>query len=174
MLFKQIPVRREPPPSAPGAFLVQDMWDDFGFKTSFTLWCSNGSRQIEIGTCKIAEYGLESGRVDVPDSFDALGGRYFSLGVDESYYTRLRDEVDTSTRETVLKALSDAAFDPGIYGRALTEPAMRTSLLRGTEIETVTGQFHRNRDRRADALEVRHRVQPAQPRDRPAVDSPRS
>lgn len=119
------------------------MWDDFGFKTSFTLWCSNGSRQIQIGTCKIACFGIERGRVDIPETFDYLTDQYFSLGVDESYYTQLRDEIDPSTRETVLRALKDAAFDHYIFEIASSERAMRKSLLRSTEPETVTGQFHR-------------------------------
>ncbi|MFE3688594.1 AAA family ATPase [Streptomyces sp. NPDC059095] len=143
MLFTQIPPRRVPPREAPGAFLVQDMWDDFGFQTSFTLWCFNGSRQIEIGTCKVACYGMESGKVDLPQTFERLSDRYFSLGVDESYYTQLRDEFDSSTRESILRTLKDAAFDPHLFEVASEEAVMTKSLLRGTEPETVTGQFHR-------------------------------
>lgn len=84
---------------------------------------------------------MESGRVDLPQTFERLSDRYFSLGFDESYYTQLRDEFDSSTRESILRTLQDAAFDPHLFEVASEEAAMTTSLLRGTEPETVTGQL---------------------------------
>lgn len=119
------------------------MWDDYQFKTSFHLWCFNGSRQINVGSFKVATLGMGHGRVDVPDSFETLSSSYFSLGADESYYTRLRDHFDRDTRLAILIALRDAAFDPFIFDQAAEERVMKVSLLRGIEVETVRGQLGR-------------------------------
>jgi hypothetical protein len=119
------------------------MWDDYAFRTSFHLWCSNGTQQINIGAVKIATFGMGPSRVEVPDSFEALGPSYFSLGVDEGYYATLRDYFDEGTRRAILTALRDAAYDLEIFDQAAEEQVMKTSLLRGTEVETVRGQFHR-------------------------------
>ncbi len=128
---------------AAGAFLVNDMWDDYQFKTSFHLWCSNGTKQINIGFFRIATLGMGHGRVEVPGRFESLGPTYFSLGADESFYATLRDTFDDATRHSILTALRDAAYDLDIFDLAAEEPVMKDSLLRGIEVETVRGQFHR-------------------------------
>ncbi|MFE5373665.1 AAA family ATPase [Streptomyces mirabilis] len=119
------------------------MWDDYTFKTTFHLWCSDGTRQRSVGALKIAKFAMQAGRTKVPDEFETLDASYFSLGVDESYYANLRDYFNVSTRLKVLWALCDAAYDLDIFERFRNERVMRDSLLRGTEIETVRGQFHR-------------------------------
>jgi ABC-type transport system involved in cytochrome c biogenesis ATPase subunit len=119
------------------------MWDDYHFKTSFHLWCSDGTRQIRIGSVKIATFGMGPGRVEIPDSFEALSPSYFSLGDDERYYATLRDHFDEDTRRAILTALRDTAYDRGIFDQAAEEQVMKTSLLRGIEVETVREQFHR-------------------------------
>ncbi|AZP23765.1 ATP-binding cassette domain-containing protein [Streptomyces aquilus] len=134
----------QPPPHVPGAFLVSDNWDDYSYKTFFTLWCSDGQQQVEIGNVRIATFGMQAGRVSVPDTFEELDERqYFSLGTDETYYARLR-ELGDETRETVLHLLRDLAFGPrSTLERALQEEVTRVSLMRGIELATVTGQFAR-------------------------------
>jgi hypothetical protein len=106
------------------------MWDDYHFKTFFDLWCSDGTRQINIGSVKIATFGMGHGRVEVPDSFEALDSSYFSLGIDESYYATLRDYFDEDTRRAILTALRDAAYDLEIFDQAAEEQVMKASLLR--------------------------------------------
>jgi len=77
----------QPPRNASGAFLVSDNWDDYSYKTLFTLWCSDGQQQIEIGGVRIATFGMPHGRVSVPDTFEELDeSQYFSPETDESYY----------------------------------------------------------------------------------------
>ncbi|MFJ4673304.1 ATP-dependent nuclease [Kitasatospora purpeofusca] len=143
MLFTQLPVHGKPNMTDRGAFLVNDMWDDYSFKTSFHLWCFNGTQQIEIGFFRIATFGMEHGRVDVPVSFRELDSTYFSLGADESYYATLRDKFDVGTRQAILTALQDTAYNLELFEQAADEQVMQESLLRGTEAETVRGQFHR-------------------------------
>ncbi|MFC8350804.1 ATP-dependent endonuclease [Streptomyces sp. NPDC057280] len=134
----------QPPRTAPGAYLVSDNWDDYSYKTFFTLWCSDGHQQVEIGNVRIATFGMQPGRVRVPDTFEELDeAQYFSLGTDETYYANLKTLGD-ETRGTVLHLLRDLAFGPqSTLERALQEEVTRVSLMRGIELATVTGQFAR-------------------------------
>ncbi|WP_369272581.1 AAA family ATPase [Streptomyces sp. R11] len=125
------------------AVLVRDNWDDYGFKTTFDLYCHNGVRSIHVGAVKIARRGMPSGRVELPETFTYLAEEFFSLGVDESYYATLRDEFDEEKRLTIYHALRDAALDTVLFNDVLAESAMRQSLLRGTDDETVRNQYHR-------------------------------
>ena len=143
MLFTQLPARRKPRHDAPGAFLVIDTWDDYSFKTMFELWCSDGVKQVYVGLFRIGKRGMGAGRVELPDTFEVLGPRYFSLAGDESFYTTLRDSFDDATRRTVLTALRDAAYDLDIFNEAEEEEVMQQSLLRNTARATVRGQFNR-------------------------------
>lgn len=137
--------RWRPSQDAPGAFLVYDTWDDYGFKTVFNLWCSNGSEQREIGFVRIGHFGMVSGRTPLPRTFTRLGNEYFSLGLEDVFYvnlTRMEDQI----REALLIALRDVAADLDLFAQARQEAVMRTSLLRNTPDATVITQFHRIAD----------------------------
>ncbi|WP_230211280.1 AAA family ATPase [Streptomyces kaniharaensis] len=86
---------------------------------------------------------MESGRVELPETFETLDPSYFSLAGDEGFYATLRDSFDSQTRNLILTTLRDAAYDLTIFEQAAGELVMRKSLLRGTEAQTVRGQFHR-------------------------------
>ncbi|MFJ9908349.1 hypothetical protein ACIRVK_36750 [Streptomyces sp. NPDC101152] len=137
---------RRPAEHAPGAYLESNEWDDHSFKTFFTLWCSDGQRQVKVGNVRIATFGMGEGpaRVSVPETFEELdSSQYFSLGTDETYYERLK-ELGDETRETVLQALQDLAFGPREkLGLALFEDVTRVSLMRGIELATIMLQFSR-------------------------------
>src|SRR5277367_5856061 len=68
-------------------FLVDDHWDDFGYKTLFHLIYLNrqGLRQ-EIGLLKIMKRGMAIGRVQVKESFRKLDKTHASLGTDQKFY----------------------------------------------------------------------------------------
>ncbi|GAA3080466.1 AAA family ATPase [Streptosporangium carneum] len=145
MQFEVLPVRRRPLSNARGAFLVRDNWDDYTYKTTFSLFYRDADELHEIGDVKIGQFGMEDqSRPSLPDGFrfHELGDEFFSLGQDDSYYEKLRDLGD-GVRETVLRALRDVAFDQQLYRRALTEDVMTTSLMRSVKDATVTGQYHR-------------------------------
>ncbi|MEU5329243.1 AAA family ATPase [Streptomyces parvus] len=125
------------------ALLGGDNWDDYGFKTLFDLYCHNGDQIVNVGNLKIGFFGMENGRTGLPSNFEVLSPEYFSLGVDESFYATLRDDFDDETRNAILSGLRDVAYDPGLFERAFSEPVMQSSLLRGTEAETVRTQYHR-------------------------------
>ena len=72
--FQRAPARAIWPPPEPGVcYLKDDNWDDFGFKTLFELGVvTSDSTFHKIGHVKVTQRGLESGRVRIPDEFDAL------------------------------------------------------------------------------------------------------
>ncbi|MFG1823820.1 AAA family ATPase [Microbispora bryophytorum] len=144
MYFTTVPNARESARTRPGiAWLEDDNWDDYGFKTVFHLHCFNGSRGVNVGAVKIGSFGMETGRTSLPKRFEALEPGFFSLGSDESYYATLRDEFDDETRLAIFSGLRDVAYDGELFEQARNEPVMRESLLRGTDADTVRTQYRR-------------------------------
>ncbi|MFG2587981.1 AAA family ATPase [Streptomyces sp. NPDC048438] len=144
MHFNTAPNARESARTRPGiAWLGDDNWDDYGFRTLFRLRCNNDTRGVDVGLVKIGFFGMQGGRTPLPRSFDALGSNFFSLGSDESYYATLRDEFDDETRLAIFSALGDTAYDDDLFERARNERVMGDSLLRGTDADTVRTQYHR-------------------------------
>jgi hypothetical protein len=62
-------------------YLINDNWDDYRFKTSFSsiLFDRHGQRH-ELGGIKILPKGWEKGRVPVPALFNELDKTWCSLG----------------------------------------------------------------------------------------------
>ncbi|MET7889989.1 AAA family ATPase [Streptomyces mirabilis] len=144
MQFTVLPVQTWPQtPSPRKAFLVKDNWDDYHFKTTFFLLYSDGTEIHEIGQVKIGQFGMEEHeRTTLPDHFESIDERYFSLGQDDTYYEKLRDLGD-DVRLGVMNSLRDLAYDHELCVRALGEEVTRTSLFRSVSFETVVHQFHR-------------------------------
>ena len=145
--FSVLPVGARPPTVVTDcAYLVEDNWDDwFKFSTLYTLiiYDEDGERH-SIGGVKVGQFamGEDQRRAQLPDRFDSLDDRFFSLGQDDSYYDAL-NSLGAATRDRVLRALRDVALDPGLFERALAERVTGTSLLRSVDRSTVAGQFHR-------------------------------
>jgi predicted ATPase len=119
-------------------FLIDDNWDDYNFKTLFQLLVFDESgRRIEVGDVKIANKGLESGRVVVPTKFTFLGPEYCSLGQSQEYYETLL-LIEEDDRIAILEALRDAVWDTGIYSEFEEEAVFQTSLLRGASSVSIT------------------------------------
>ena len=131
------------PHSASYACLSIDGWDDFSFKTLYQLavYGDDGVRH-RIGGVKIGSFGMEQGRVSIPNEFDELDARYFSLGLDESYYTEL-NKLGADVRDRVLRGLRDMALDQELFERAINEKVTGISLLRSVTPATVKGQYAR-------------------------------
>ncbi|MFJ3310345.1 protein kinase [Streptomyces sp. NPDC086549] len=143
MQFTVLPVRGRPVSPVPGqAFLVRDDWDDYSFKTTFRLLCVDSDGEIrEIGGVKIGRFGMVApARTPLPEDFETLDGAFFSLGLRDTYYERLR-ELGPDLQRTVLRALNDVSFDLDLFARARTESVMGTSLLRSVSADTVVGRF---------------------------------
>ncbi|MEU9786153.1 AAA family ATPase [Streptomyces phaeochromogenes] len=144
MQFSVLPVRMWPrSPTPRRAFLVKDDWDDYHFRTTFHLFYSDGTEIHEIGQVKIGQFGMrERDRTALPDNFESIDERFFSLGQDDTYYEKLRDLGD-DIRLGVVSSLRDIAYDQELFFRSMGEEVTRTSLLRSVSYETVVHQFHR-------------------------------
>ncbi|MFE5724542.1 AAA family ATPase [Streptomyces erythrochromogenes] len=133
-------------------FLVPDKWDDFGFRTTFALWLRHPALDpqgtpVLIGTIKIARADQARGgsplgqrafhNLNTPDE----PPQWFSLG-DLDYYDTLR-ALPASERGELLSALGDIAYNSDVFDTALVHEVTTTSLLRGVEPDTVTGQYRR-------------------------------
>jgi len=145
--FRVLPVGTRPSSAvADCAYLLTDTWDDwFKFSTLYTLviYDEDGDRH-SIGGVKVGQFSMaeDQRRAQLPDRFDTLDDRFFSLGQDDSYYDAL-NALGAATRDRVLRALRDVALDPDLFERALAEKVTGTSLLRSVDRSTVIGQFHR-------------------------------
>ena len=126
------------------AYLINDNWDDFNFKTAYELvvFDQEGIRH-DLGPIKIGYFGQKEGdRTSVPETFKKLKSQYFSLGQDTSYYENIH-KFNNVLRESLLESLRDIVFDEELLIKALKEPVTKTSLLRGVSLASVKGQYKR-------------------------------
>src|SRR4051812_47148823 len=91
--------------SKDGAYLEADNWDDFGYKTLWTLFVVRDGQVHEIGGVKIADR-TGSAKPTLPERFPRLTDEYFSLGQDEDYYERL-NALGAQDRSEILTNLND-------------------------------------------------------------------
>lgn len=141
MLFTQISRFEKPPAEPRTAYLRNDNWDDFTFKTLFHLIVVDRSGTLhEIGAVKIMEKGMTSGRVALPNVFESLSDNFCSLGQDQNYYETLV-ALPNDIGDEVLKALRDCAANPEIWRSFRNESAMGTSLLRTVDTRQVEVTF---------------------------------
>jgi predicted ATPase len=127
------------------AFLIENDWDDFGYKTlhALVVFDLDGVKH-EVGYVKIGKFSeTETEKtIKLSRTFESLEDTFFSLGQDDSYYENL-NKLGAQIREKVLDGLHDLAANPSLWNRARELPITQTSLLRGMSEKSVEGQFHR-------------------------------
>ena len=122
-------------------YLKDDTWDDFSYKTLFELSVVTPDGKFHrIGGVKIAQLGLQSGRVSIPDEFEDLDETYCSLGQNQNYYEQLASLPD-GLGQRILTGLRDCAADPAIWERFRDERAVQVSLLRSISSSFVETTF---------------------------------
>ncbi|MEV6012010.1 AAA family ATPase [Streptomyces sp. NPDC051976] len=133
----------------PGAVLVPDSWNDYGYRTSYDLWyCPEGLRPYKLGRFKIARGDQETGPSalapgEYEDEIPRAGAiDWYSLGQDDLYYEGIR-KLGDEVREQILVGLWDIAFSLDRFAEAQEHHVVRTSLLRGIDPKTVRNQYHR-------------------------------
>ncbi|MEU1238371.1 AAA family ATPase [Micromonospora aurantiaca] len=111
--------------------LRRDSWDDYGFKTTFSVEVYHPSKEMnDIGTVKVLRKGQQGGYTLLPArSFEELGVLYCALGQSLSYYEALY-ALGPSVYRRILSGLRDVVFRPSIRGAFLEEPGFETSLER--------------------------------------------
>jgi len=124
--------------------LIIDNWNDwYTYKTMYTvIYYDNNGDWNRIGSVKIGEADLSSGRPDIPLRFYSLDKHFFSLGQSDEYYIEL-DRLGGDVRDEILSALNDIAYDNQIYWLNQNYDVTQNSLMRNIAQTTVLGQFHR-------------------------------
>ena len=130
-------------PDPGNAFLVTDNWDDYGFVTLFDLvFFDQDGQRNSLGGVKIGQFELTGRHPDLPERFDALDDRFFSLGQDADYYDGVA-KLDADEAGELLRRLRDVVADNELYRRAIGEEVMGVSLMRSVTERTLIGQFRR-------------------------------
>lgn len=129
------------------AFLRVDHWNDYSFVTMFdvTVFDSTGN-MIELGAVKIGFSGQTTSTAThstLPQSFENLGDKYFSVGLDVDYYKKLNDLLTPDARHSYLIGIRDIVGSEDAQIVAAGEEVFRTSLLRTVSISAIEDQFRR-------------------------------
>lgn len=128
------------------AVLDTDNWDDYSFKTMFSLTVFDETgKKVECGSVKIGFKGQPHGRTSesLVLPLETLPENYFSLGQDVEYYKAVRNELSTAFGMELLSAFRDVVRDPALLRDVETEDVFQTSLTRGIRLSTIHGQFKR-------------------------------
>lgn len=111
--------------------LVKDEWNDwFTYWTKFALeYCDGSGACIKLGFLKLMKRGVNKTAEALPSSFFKLTDDCCSIGMDYSYYDKLKRLFKTSY-QSVLYALRDTAVFPSIYEQFEDDPCFNNSLIR--------------------------------------------
>lgn len=132
-----------------GFFLVKSNWDDFHYKTTFSLYYKPDyerfSEVISIGNIKIGyKDQLEhTWTFDViPESFNRLSDDFFSLAESPDFYEALYS-LGGDLCISVLNALNCIVLWDDTKLKFNRQDVLMTSLMRDVNINTIFGQFYR-------------------------------
>lgn len=128
------------------AYLRHEVWDDFDYKTLFSLviFDAKGNKH-HIGNVKIGFVKQRPGWTTekMPSSFTTLLDSFYSLGQDADYYKNLIEKLSPEMASEVLTALGDVSYLPERLVIADDEQSFNTSLLRSVRRLTIEQQFRR-------------------------------
>ncbi len=125
-------------------YLKVDNWNDYHYRTLYEiiLFDEHGIK-YELGHIKIANFGQTTEeRIELPQQFEALDNQYFSLGQSVEYYTIVQS-LNIELKNLLLAGLKDIILDEALQARALEEEVTKISLLRGTSLTSIKGQYKR-------------------------------
>lgn len=150
--FKLLPKRTKVNESFEKGFvyLVQNDWDDFGFKTSFDMYShSFDGAFYYFGLVKIGCLGQDLGytsneinKLFETGVFSGLPRGFFSLGQDVGYYIML-NKVDRSCREFISRGIGDLIDNNDLMIGCRSEPVFLDSLTRNVSDFVIKNQFKR-------------------------------
>ena len=147
MEFRVIPNRGRVPEDGSGiGYLLTDNWNDwYKYRTLYILtYFDEVGNKHDIGQVKIGQFGMKEKQEtpDIPEAFEKLDERFFSLGQDAEYYLAVM-ELGEETAKLFLDALNDIAANENLYKKALIEDVTGESLLRHVNIRTIEEQYRR-------------------------------
>jgi len=112
------------------SFLIRDNWDDYGFKTTFSLiYFNDEGERFDVGEVKIMQTGMTGGYTPMEESFENLGQGYAALGQGQDFYENLL-VLNEDIRFEMLIALRDVIWSQVIREAVNAEQAYGTSLMR--------------------------------------------
>ena len=127
------------------AYLCEDNWDDYDFKTAFSLIVfDENDKQHNLGNVKIGIVGFEKGWVSErigDNSFTHFTDQVFSLGQDQEYYKNIRSLLSNTLGNQIFEKLNDVAYSRKSFDIAFNESIFKTSLLRSVSTSVIHGQF---------------------------------
>ena len=140
----------------PHVVLVQDNWDDYGYKTTFSATLKlSAEDELELGNLKILRLAQQGGYTPMPRvAFQSLGPDYCSLGGTLDYYELLFKQGRPIYR-TYLEALGDVTFNDDIKARFEDLEGYKVSLLRFSGAERTIADAARLFARDAPATKRR-------------------
>lgn len=121
-------------------------WDDYSFKTSFSLiYFNKEGERVDLGTVKIGKRGQLKGWTKdlLPPKFDALSAEWFSLGQDVEYYKAAVNGLDSFERDAILGGLRDVVALDALLDDLDGEKVFDDSLTRSVSQSVIHGQFKR-------------------------------
>ena len=147
MRFEVLPNSRRTPNEGYGVcYLWTDNWNDwFKYQTLYYLtYFDDLGEEYDLGGVKIGQFEMkdEQVRPELPDVFEELDDRFFSIGQNTDYYSTLMD-LGSDTANIFLSALNDIAADSELYWDAIEEDVTGTSLLRSVSMQTIEEQYRR-------------------------------
>lgn len=131
------------------AYLVIDYWNDWWeYQTMYDLlYVKDDGTHEYIGSVKIGEIPMEKDqkRPSLPNRFEQLDEKFFSLGQSDYYYERLKN-ISPQIRIEILTGLNDIAFNLNIFSQIESKHITTRSIMRDISATTVKGQFKRIAD----------------------------
>ncbi len=121
---------------SPSSFILYyNNWDDFTFKTTFSLsYRDERGYNEQIGRLKILNRNVRATIEALPSSFSELSDDFCSLGQELQFYENLI-RLFPETYTQILDALNDTAFFPAIRDEFEHLGGFKSSLLRSSEAE---------------------------------------
>lgn len=115
----------------PYAILMQDNWDDYGYKSTFRVFLNlTATEKIDLGNIKIINAAQDGGYTEMPrKSFKRLPKGYGSLGADLDYYETLY-KLGRKIFQPYLEGLRDVAFDDEAKADVEDTEGYQVSMLR--------------------------------------------
>lgn len=115
----------------PHAVLVQDNWDDYGYKSTFNVVLHlSATEEIDLGNIKIIQADRTGGYTEMPrHSFEQLSENHASLGADLEYYEKLY-KLGRDVFRPFLEGLRDVAFSDEAKAAVEDTEGYRVSMLR--------------------------------------------
>lgn len=97
-------------------YLLRSSWDDFGYKTSFSVMIFAEKKYESIGTIKIgtsdSSYSRNGGFISVPEKFSYLPNEFFSLGQDIEFYINFGNKIGLDKLSLLNDIILDERYKP--------------------------------------------------------------